>query len=36
MAESNRTIIGIFIALVVIIAAALGWWWLSRGDGEVP
>lgn len=36
MAESNRTIIGIFIALVVIIAAALGWWWLSREQVEAP
>jgi hypothetical protein len=36
MADSNRTIVGIFIALVVIIAAALGWWWLGREDGEAP
>jgi hypothetical protein len=30
MGESNRTIIGIFVALVVIIVVAFGWWYLSR------
>jgi hypothetical protein len=32
MSEGNRTIIGIFVALVVIVAAAVGWWFLSRDD----
>lgn len=36
MAESNRTIIGIFVALVVVIAVVIGWWLLSRGTGEEP
>jgi len=35
MADSNRTIIGIFIALVVIVAAAVAWWLLS-GDESQP
>lgn len=30
MAENNRTIIGIFIALAVILAAVFGWWYLGR------
>lgn len=33
MAESNRTIIGIFVALLVIVLAAFGWWWFGRDDG---
>lgn len=34
MAESNRTIIGIFIALLVILLGVLGWWLLSRDAGD--
>ncbi|MDH3816961.1 MAG: DUF3014 domain-containing protein [Acidobacteriota bacterium] len=30
MASENRMIIGIFVALVVILAAVFGWWFLSR------
>ena len=30
MAESNRTIIGIFAALVVIVVVAFAWWWTIR------
>ena len=30
MASENRVTIGIFVALVVIIAAAFGWWFLGR------
>jgi hypothetical protein len=30
MGETNRTIIGIFVALVVIIIVAFGWWYLGR------
>lgn len=30
MGEENRTIIAIFAVLVVIIAAAFGWWYLGR------
>ena len=36
MSDSNRTIIGIFIALVVIVAAAVGWWLLTRDDSPPP
>lgn len=36
MSDSNRTIIGIFVALVVIIAAAVGWWFLTRDDAQPP
>ncbi len=36
MADSNRTIIGIFIALVVIIAVVVGWWFLSRDTAQEP
>ena len=36
MPEGNRTIIGIFVALVVIIAAAIGWWYLSRETVDQP
>ena len=36
MAESNRTIIGIFVALVVIIAGVVGWWILTRDEAEAP
>ena len=36
MAEDNRTIIGIFVALVVIIAAVFGWWYLTRDVAEEP
>jgi len=35
MAENNRTIIGIFIALLVIVIAAVIWW-LRPGDGGEP
>ncbi len=35
MAENNRTIIGIFIALLVIVIAAVIWW-LRPGDGGGP
>ncbi len=30
MAAENRMIIGIFVALVVILAAVFGWWFLGR------
>jgi len=30
MAAENRMIIGIFVALVVILAAVFGWWYLGR------
>jgi len=36
MASENRVIIGIFVALVVIIAAAFGWWFLSRDIVDEP
>ena len=36
MASENRVIIGIFVALVVIIAAAFGWWFLSRDSVDTP
>jgi hypothetical protein len=36
MGEGNRTIIAIFVVLVVIIAAALGWWYLGRDSVEEP
>ncbi len=36
MASENRTIIAIFVALVVIIAAAFGWWYLGRDSDEEP
>ena len=36
MAEGNRTIIGIFVALVVVIAVVVGWWLLSRETVEEP
>lgn len=36
MGEENRTIIGIFVALVVIIAAVFGWWYLSRDKADEP
>lgn len=36
MGEDNRTIIGIFAAFVVIIAAVFGWWYLSRDGAEEP
>ena len=35
MAENNRTIIGIFVALLVIVLAVFGWWWFGRGGDEV-
>jgi hypothetical protein len=35
MSDSNRTIIGIFVALVVVVAAAVGWWLLTRDDPQV-
>jgi hypothetical protein len=34
MAEQNRTIIGIFVVLVVILLGALGWWLLGRDAGD--
>ena len=34
MASENRMIIGIFVALIVILAAVFGWWYLSRDGGE--
>jgi hypothetical protein len=34
MADSNRTIIGIFVALVVILLGVLGWWYLGRDAGD--
>jgi len=36
MAEENRTIIAIFVILAVIIAAALGWWYVSRDEVDEP
>jgi hypothetical protein len=36
MGEDNRTIIGIFVALVVVIAAVFGWWYLGRDSAEGP
>ena len=36
MGEENRTIIGIFVVLVVIIAAVFGWWFLNRDKAEEP
>ena len=36
MGEENRTIIGVFVALVVIIAAVFGWWYLSRDKADEP
>ncbi len=36
MASENRTIIGIFVALIVIIAVAFGWWYLSRDSADEP
>ena len=36
MASENRMIIGIFVALVVIIAAVFGWWYLSRDNVDEP
>ena len=36
MAENNRTIIGIFVALVVVIVAVFGWWYLSRDSVDEP
>jgi hypothetical protein len=36
MAEGNRTIIGIFVALVVIIAGVVGWWLLTRDKVDAP
>jgi len=34
MAESNRTIIGIFVVLLVVVIAAFVWWWLGRDGGD--
>jgi len=34
MAENNRTIIGIFVALLIIVIAAFAWWWMGRGGDE--
>jgi hypothetical protein len=36
MGEENRTIIAVFVVLVVIIAAAFGWWYLSRDKVDEP
>lgn len=36
MASENRMIIGIFVALVVVIAAVFGWWYLSRDEVGEP
>jgi hypothetical protein len=36
MGEENRTIIGIFVGLIVIIAAVFGWWYLSKDKVEEP
>jgi len=34
MAAENRMIIGIFVALVVILAAVFGWWYFGRDSGD--
>ena len=34
MGETNRTIIGIFVALVVVVIVVFGWWYLSRDQTE--
>jgi hypothetical protein len=34
MAESNRNMIGIFIALLVIVIAAVAWWLRPGGEGK--
>jgi hypothetical protein len=34
MAENNRTIIGIFVALLIVVIAAFAWWWMGRGSGD--
>jgi hypothetical protein len=34
MAENNRTIIGIFVALLIVVIAAFAWWWMGRGGGD--
>jgi hypothetical protein len=36
MAEQNRTIIGIFVALLLIVIAAFAWWWMGRSGNEQP
>jgi hypothetical protein len=36
MASENRVIIGIFVALVVVLAAVFGWWYLSRDKVDEP
>ena len=36
MGEENRTIIAIFVVLVVIIAAVFGWWFLGRDKVDEP
>jgi hypothetical protein len=36
MASENRMIVGIFVVLVVIVAVAFGWWYLSRDGGDEP
>lgn len=36
MAAENRTIIGIFVALLVIITVAFGWWYLGRDSVDEP
>ena len=34
MAETNRTIIGTFVALVLVVVVAFAWWWFGRSGGE--
>ena len=34
MGEENRTVIGVFVALVVIVVAVFGWWFLTRDKVE--
>jgi hypothetical protein len=36
MASENRVIIGIFVALIVVLAAVVGWWYLSRDKVDEP
>jgi hypothetical protein len=36
MASENRTIISIFVALVVVIVAVFGWWYLNRDTVDEP
>lgn len=36
MASENRVIIGIFVALIVVLAAVVGWWYLGRDKVDEP